>query len=45
MRDLILLGVGMGVGYWLRGQSIERSKLRKENELLMSQLKENKKDK
>lgn len=43
MRDLILLGVGIGVGYWLRGQSIERSKLRKENESLLSQLKDSKK--
>ncbi len=42
MRDLILLGVGIGIGYWYCGRSAEQARLKKENELLMRQLKDKK---
>lgn len=40
MKEAFLLAVGIGVGYWFRGRSIERASLKKENAILMAKLAE-----
>jgi hypothetical protein len=40
MKDLIIFGLGLGLGYWLKSSSAEREALRKENELLKARNKE-----
>lgn len=40
MKEAFLVVLGIGVGYWFRGRSIERARLKEENALLMAKLKE-----
>lgn len=40
MKEAFLVALGIGVGYWFRGRSIERARLKEENALLMAKLRE-----
>ncbi|MNH68895.1 hypothetical protein D3C73_209840 [compost metagenome] len=39
-KEAILLGTGIAIGFWLRGASNERKRLKEENTLLMAKLRE-----
>lgn len=40
MKEFFLLVAGIGIGYWLANKSSERDRLKSENDLLRSKLKD-----
>lgn len=40
MKDLILIGAAVGLGWWLRGCKENARRLREENALLMSKVRD-----
>jgi len=40
MEKLILVSVGVGLGWWLKSRNDERNELRRENEILRNKMKE-----
>ncbi|MNB58724.1 hypothetical protein D3C87_676200 [compost metagenome] len=40
MKDVFLVGLGIAVGFWLRGCSNKRKQLEEDNAILMAKLRE-----
>lgn len=40
MKEFFLLATGVGIGFWLANKTSERNRLKAENELLRSKLKD-----
>lgn len=39
-KEAILIGTGIAIGFWLRGASNERKRLKEDNAILMAKLRE-----